>query len=254
MNTTTQQQKILYGILALVVAVLVVLIGWFVYLLAKPTDTTTSNNENENIAAVNMVNNTNKTTTTNNANVANTNSAATNTNSNTNTTVNNSNASVSNTNEGLVEPDVNSNINSTSNANNNSNTNTAEGKKTVTLYFPKTGAACGEVTAVQRDITPDETDPYGQIILEDMRGPNEEEVGYTDGIPSTIRLKEVKYTSAGSIITVNEAYNDLSDCEKKTVDAQFIKTANTMFDASPDGPGEVVVGETTTETDTNTNQ
>lgn len=258
MKTTTQQQKILYGILALVVGVLVVLIGWFIYLLFKPA--TPSTTTNENVVITNATANQNVPKTTVNTNTTTNDNSNLNANTNTNNTNSNSSNTSSNSNtngDGLVEPDTNSNTNSNANTNvsapegptySSSNTDAT----TETLYFAKSGGSCGEVGAVQRSFTPGD-DPYGQIILDDMRGPTAEETGYVDGIPSTIKLKQVQYTASGSVITVNEAYNDLSDCDKKTVDAQFIKTANTMFDVSPEAAGEVVVGEATTETETNSN-
>ncbi|MFA5995820.1 MAG: hypothetical protein WCW27_02790 [Patescibacteria group bacterium] len=245
-QTNSSQLKVLYGILALVVAVLVGLIGWFVYLLinpATPTDTTNTNLINQTNSATLNNSNLANTNLTNIANVnGNINTANTNTNSNANDNTNNSNKNT-NTDTGLVEPD--------SNTNNNSNTNS--NMKTVSLYFQPTGADCGEVAAVKRELTPNEADPYGQIMLEDMHGPKAEETGYSNAVPSSVKLKEVRYTSAGPLITVNEAYNSLSACQKQSVDAQLIKTANVMFDLPENGSGEVTVGEVDTNTNTNSN-
>jgi hypothetical protein len=237
----------LYIVFGVIIAVLIALIGYFAYLLIAPSDDT---NTTTNTAVTN----------TSNKNNSNTNSNK-NKNSNTNK---NSNAN-SNTNaEGLVEPNKNNNDNSNTNSNTNNNTNSAttdeatdevvagEGEKVITLYFPKTGAACGEVTAVKRAVTPDEDDFYGQIMLADLAGPTAEETGY-DNAAAGVRLRWVEYTSEGSIVYVNEAYNELSDCDQQTAEAQLIHTANAMFDVSPTATGEVIVGYPDEDEDTNTN-
>ncbi len=255
MKTTTHQQKLLYGILAVVVVILVALIGWFIYLLAKPMDSTTNNNNSipVNNAATNKTKNKNTNIANANRNSKNNNNAN-NANSNANT---NTNSNTNSNEAGLIEPDSNSNNNSNTNNSveaptgptySSSNTDAT----TETLYFSKSSGSCGEVVAVQRNFTPND-DPYGQIILDTMHGPNTDEVGVVDGIPSTVKLKQVQYTSEGSIITVNEAYNDLSDCEQKTVTAQLVSTANVMFDVSPQADGKVVVGEISTDS-ANTNE
>lgn len=248
-RTTSSNQKATYAILSIIIAALVILIAWFTYLLIKPSDSDTSTNSSALDGNSNKNKNANKTSNKNKAN-----SNATNTNANKSNT-NNTN---SNTNEaGLVEPDTNSNTNTNSSEEDEEN---EDGTETITLYFPKDTAACGTVHPVERNVTPSD-DFYGQIVLEDIHGPSDTETGYTTAIPAGLRLREVRYSSDGPIITVNEAFDELSDCDQKTVTAQLVKTANAMFDLPDSTEGEVVVGEVSEDTsdaedtsdDTNTN-
>lgn len=247
--TKSTNAKTLYVIFAVVVVGLIFLIGWFAYLLLWQPDDKDATSTNTNITNTSNVNkkNTNK-----NKNNALTNDSETNSNT--------ENDNTNNTNdEGLVEPDENDNSNDNSNDNTNSDDEDSEAEgETKTLYFASSASSCGETVAVERPLTLGD-DPYGEIILSMMSGPAEDEDG-VDGIPSTVRLRQVQYTANGPLITVGEGYNDLSDCEKKTVDAQFIETANAMFDLPAGTNGEVVVGEVATddtedgtEEDTNSN-
>lgn len=237
--TKSTNAKTLYVIFAVVVVGLIFLIGWFAYLLLwqpddKETNGITDHAENTNVTEINT-NKKNK-----NANTVNKNTNAENDNDNANT----------NEDEGLVEPDEDEDDNANDNSNDNTNSDDedeAEGE-TKTLYFASSSSSCGETVAVERPLTLGE-DPYGEIILNMMSGPADDEDGI-DGIPSTVRLRQVEYTADGALITVGEGYNDLSDCEKQTVDAQFIETANAMFDLPAGTDGEVVVGEVATEDDT----
>ncbi len=231
--TKSTNAKTLYVIFAVVVVGLIFLIGWFAYLLVwKPDDKKDAAPTNTNIT-----------------NTANTNKKNTNKNTNAGSKNTNDNENTNNTNddEGLVEPDDNENSNENENDNDNTNTDSddeAEGD-TKMLYFASSSSSCGETVAVERPLTLGE-DPYGEIILSMMSGPEDDEEG-VDGIPSTVRLRQVQYTANGPLITVGEGYNDLSDCEKQTVDAQFIETANAMFDLPEGTTGEVVVGEVATD-------
>lgn len=234
--TKSTNAKTLYVIFAVVVVGLIFLIGWFAYLLLwqpDDKDVTSTNTNITNTANTNKKNaNKNK-----NSNVANTNEVNENENDNTNNT---------NDDEGLVEPDENENDNDNGNDNTNSDDEDTEAEgETKTLYFASSSSSCGETVAVERPLTLGD-DPYGEIILSMMSGPAEDEDG-VDGIPSTVRLRQVQYTADGPLITVGEGYNDLSDCEKQTVDAQFIETANAMFDLPAGTNGEVVVGEVATD-------
>lgn len=230
--TKSTNAKTLYVIFAVVVVGLIFLIGWFAYLLLwqpDDKDVTSTNTNITNTANTNKKNgNKNK-----NSNVANANEV--NDNDNTNNT---------NDDEGLVEPDENENDNDNDNTNSDDEDSEAEGD-IKTLYFASSSSSCGETVAVERPLTLGD-DPYGEIILSMMSGPADDEEG-TDGIPSTVRLRQVQYTANGPLITVGEGYNDLSDCEKQTVDAQFIETANAMFDLPAGTDGEVVVGEVATD-------
>ncbi len=227
-----KQSKSLYLIFGVVIAVLLALIGYFAYLLIAPSDDTDTSTNTVNATANSNANKNKNANANKNAN--------SNGNSNSNANTNNSN-----TNAGLVEPE-NSNTNTNSNSNTNSADETAdevvagEGEEVITLYFPKDGASCGEVSPVKRAVTPSD-DFYGQIILADLAGPTSEETGY-DNAASGIRLRWVEYTSEGSIVYVNEAYDALNDCDKATVDAQLIQTANVMFDVKATADGKVVVG------------
>lgn len=230
-----QQSKSLYLIFGLVIVVLLALIGYFAYQLISPGDTETNSNTNVNATAnSNKNSNANKNSNKNNSNV----------NGNTN--------SNSNTNEGLVEP-TNSNRNKNSNTNSTNDEDAdedtdkdseevvaGEGEEVITLYFAKDNAACGEVSAVQRAVTPAE-DFYGQIMLADLAGPTSDEDGYTNAAAG-VRLRWVEYTSEGSKVYVNEAYDELSDCDKETAAAQLIQTANVMFEVGAKNDGEVIVG------------
>lgn len=231
--TKSTNAKTLYVIFAVVVVGLIFLIGWFAYLLLwqpDDKDVTSTNTNITNTANTNQKkSNKNK-----NSNIANDNEA--NENENTNNT---------NDDEGLVEPDENDNANDNSNDNTNSDDEDEAEGETKTLYFASSSSSCGETVAVERPLTLGE-DPYGEIILNMMSGPADDEDG-VDGIPSTVRLRQVEYTADGPLITVGEGYNDLSDCEKQTVDAQFIETANAMFDLPAGTDGEVVVGEVATD-------
>ena len=132
---------------------------------------------------------------------------------------------------------------------------TDDDKETVTMYFPKADSECGEVFAVEREMELGD-DPYGEIVLAAMAGPTADESDYVDGIPSTVRLRQVQYTSAGPLLTVNEGYDELDTCQQQTVDASLIETSNAMFELSEGGSGEVVVGEIEDEEEdtTNTNE
>lgn len=225
--------KTLYVIFTVVVVGLIFLIGWFAYLLWQPDEEATPSNTNTtNVSNVNTKN-INK-----NTNAGLTNKANSNDNENENDNTNSDDED-----EGLVEPDEDENDNDNENTNSDDEDGAdseAEGE-TETLYFASSGSSCGETVAVKRPLTLGD-DPYGEIILNMMAGPEDGEDG-VDGIPSTVRLRQVQYTSNGPLITVGEGYNDLSDCEKQTVDAQFIETANAMFDLPAGTDGEVVVGE-----------
>lgn len=241
------QKKQIYIIFWFLIIALVGLIGWFTYLLIRPEDTATTTkqvNQPVNILA-NTTPSKKKNKASSNANANATNLDAVNSNTNTNETNTNANNN-SNVDAGLVEPDTS--------ADTDANTNADATTKTVTLYFPKTGSACGEVSAVQRDIEPTD-DIYGQIIIEDMHGPTEAETGYSNAVTAAIHLRQVQYTADGPLITVNEAYDELDDCTQATVDAQLIKTANAMFELPEDTAGQVVVGsveDTSTNDNTNT--
>lgn len=262
-KTQTQSLYIVFGI---VIAGLVVLIGWFIYLLVKPaTPVSTTKTA--------VITNTTNTTVTTNSKTKKTNTNTTVKNSN--TTVNSNANSNSNTNAGLIEPQPpttntnTTNTNSTStNTTTNTNTTTAvtetapvdngDGTTAITLYFPKTGGVCGAVSPVRRTITTP-TDLFGQIVIEDMHGPSSDDTGYdsamTSAMPSGLHLRYVQYDhDTGSTVTVNEAYDTLSDCDRKTADAELITTANAMFEVDLATSGQVVVGEVPTDTNSNTNQ
>lgn len=235
LSSKNNRPKIVSSILGVIVIGLVLLILWFVYLLVKPQPKNDDTNKN----TTNTVNNINTTNSNKNKN-------------NNSETKNNSNSDNKNDNE-------NDNTNNSENDNDNENTNSDEEDEdglvepdndepgeAITLYFPKSTSDCGTVYAVERKIELGE-DPYGQTILADMAGPEEDETGYVDGIPSSIRLRQVEYAGSGPKITVSEDYNNLDSCTKQTVDAQLIKTANAMFDLPENTSGEVVVGIVETE-------
>lgn len=240
---STKQQTQLYLIFWVIIIGLVVLIGWFAYILIRPDATTPAavnqNQINSSTADATKNSNTNKdkkkknNSNTNNTNVVTNEAVVTNENTNTVTPETNTN-NTNNTNEaGLVEPDE---------------TATDDGTTTVTLYFPKGDSACGEVYPVERKIVPTD-DLYGQIILEDMHGPTEEEGDYDNAVTSAVRLRQVEYTADGPLLTLNEGYNELDECQQATVAAQLIKTANAMFELPEDTAGQVVVGEVTEDTE-----
>ncbi|MBI2416152.1 MAG: hypothetical protein HYV33_05860 [Candidatus Kerfeldbacteria bacterium] len=233
-NGSQPERKPVYIVLTLIIIGLVLLISWFIYLLAKPT-TSPTNKSTTNSANTTVTGDKkkNKKQTTNSTNTANTNTTTNNAN---NTVNDNSNA---NTDPGLVEP-----TNSNENNNSDDNTNTDDTKETVTLYFTKAGTDCGEVYPVERDIEPAE-DFYGQVILEVMHGPTTDEAGYSSSIPAGLYLRQVQYTADGPVITVNETFAELDSCDQTTVSNQLIKTANAMFDLPEDTTGQVVVGTVT---------
>lgn len=245
-DSASNNAKTLYVIFGIVVVGLLFLIIWFGYILWKP-DGEEIVTEETPTAVTNSVN-TNKSNTNSNKNsnpsLLDDEDENTNTNSNDEAE---SDENDKNTNEdeadgeadGLVEPD------------DEEDDATAT---TSTLYFATSSSACGETVAVERDLELGE-DPYGEIVLSMMAGPESEEDG-VDGIPGTVRLRQVQYTAAGPLITVNEEYDELDSCAKKTVDAQFIETANAMFDLPAGTSGTVEVGTVAVEedtTDTNTN-
>lgn len=235
--------KTMYIIFGIIVIGLIFLITWFAYLLWQPQDDSDVSQTN-NAVSNSLSNNSTKNK---NAN-KNTNVEITDDTSTTNT-----NGEDSNSNEGLVEPDDSDNGSDNDNGNDNTNT---EDENTETLYFAASTSSCGDTIAVERELELSD-DPYGEILLSMMAGPEVDDEGI-DGIPSTVRLRQVEYTAAGPLITVGEGYDTLTNCEKQTVDAQFIKTANAMFDLPEDTAGEVVVGtieadDTETEEDSNTN-
>lgn len=242
-TATDRKQRTTYVVFGIIIVALIFLIGWFLYVLIVPEKPTTS----EDVSNQNNVNSVNTNTTKKK-------------NKNKNSNVNTSNANA----DGLVEPDANENVNENANAdvsankNENDNTNSSdedsndettaedENKTTVTLYFPKSGSSCGEVYPVERDVELSE-DVYGDTILTMMAGPTDEESDYADGVPSTVRLRQVQYTADGPLVTVDEGYDALDSCTQQTVDAAFIKTSNAMFDLPTDGTGIVEVGEVETE-------
>lgn len=244
MNKNHTQQQ-LYIIFWIVIVILIGLIGWFTYLLIKPdnasTVTTANTETTTNSVTANVEKKSKKKKTTNANSSANANSDVTAANS----TVA-ADGTDTNTAGGLVEP-TNSTNNESSAAETDTNTNqtteasTAEGDKTVTLYFPKSTASCGEVYPVERRIT-ESDDPYGQIILEAMAGPTEAEAEYTSAVPADLYLRRVEYTADGAVITVSEAYDNLDECNQQTVTAQLVETANAMFELPAGTAGEVVVG------------
>lgn len=231
MNNKHTQQP-LYIIFWIIIAILLGLIGWFTYVLIKPNDSSTDPAQTNS-----TTDNTNTTTEKNSKKKKNSNTDTTNgvANANTNTAAD----------SGLVEP--------SDSADETATEATADAdKKTVTLYFPKSADACGEVYPVERQIEPSD-DIYGQIILETMYGPTETESDYTSAVPSDMYLRRVEYTADGAVITVNEAYDSLDNCAQETVTAQLVETANAMFELPAGTAGEVVVGTVTddeTATDT----
>lgn len=242
MKKKTSSQS-LYVIFGVVIALLVALIGYFVYLLVSPSttasDTATPTNTNGVVAENVNADKTKKKKKTNTNATVNENANAT-TNDNTNV-----NAST----DGLVEPkpeDDTATEDTTEETATEPEADAAEvvageGEQVVTLYFPKAGTSCGEVFPVKRAITP-EADLYGQILLADMAGPTDEETGYASAIPSGLRLRRVEYTAAGPVVYVNEAWDDADDCDQQTAEAQLIETANAMFDFTAGTAGEVIVG------------
>jgi hypothetical protein len=253
MKTHATQQQ-LYIVFWIIIAVLIGLIGWFTYLLIQPnvndpteSTNTTTTNETSNTENVNA----GKKKKNKNTNAANTN-AATDDDGSSSTTTNTNNASDD---EGLVEPEATDDAteadadaaasdvtdeNEEATADNDETTDDTATTK-VTLYFPKADSDCGEVYPVERDVEPTD-DPYGQIILEAMHGPSDEETGYDNAVPSGLYLRQVEYTAAGAVITVSEAYDDLDSCAQQTVTAQLVETANAMFELAEGTTGEVVVG------------
>lgn len=245
MNKNRTQQQ-LYIIFWIIIVILIGLIGWFTYLLIQPDDTstpttanteTTTNSANTNTEKKSKKKkNTNANSTTN----ANSNSSAA------DSTITNSETDDSNTTGGLVEPadsetETNDAEETVTKTDETIEADTEEGDKTVMLYFPKSASSCGEVYPVERRIT-ESDDPYGQIILEVMDGPTEDETGYTSAVPADLYLRQVEYTADGAVITVSEAYDNLDNCAQQTVDAQLVETANAMFELPEDTTGEVVVG------------
>lgn len=246
-QVTGSKQRTTYVMFGIIIVALILLIGWFLYVLIvpdKPSPTKDTSNQN----------NTNLTTESTKLETENTNTKKKKKNKNTNAA-------------GLVEPDANSNINvedndttdndSESDVNDDAEGDTEgdtdtsedaanENATTITLYFPQSDSGCGEVFPVERDVELSE-DTYGDIILTMMAGPNDEESAYVDGVPGTVRLRQVEYTADGPLVTVSEGYNELDNCAQQTVDAAFIQTANAMFELSVDGPGTVEVGEVKTE-------
>lgn len=235
MKKKTSSQS-LYVIFGVVIALLVALIGYFVYLLVSPSttasDTATPTNTNEVVVEnVNADKTKKKKKTNTNATV----------NENANTATNdNANAST----DGLVEPkpeDDTATADTTEADTAAEEVVAGEGEQVVTVYFPKAGSSCGEVFPVKRAITP-EADLYGQILLADMAGPTDEETGYASAIPSGLRLRRVEYSATGPVVYVNEAWDDADDCDQQTAKAQLIETANAMFDFTAGTVGEVIVG------------
>lgn len=228
-KTAPQHLYIVFGVM---IALLLAMIGYFVYLLVMPADTEEpSTNTNTNTAPVKtkkkkpVNDNTNETTSVEVTEPTETTAA------------------------GLVEPKPDADT--AEDTADDTEVVADAGEQVVTLYFPKTNSACGDVFPVERAITPEE-DLYGQIILADMAGPTAEETGYDSAIPAGLGLRRVEYTSAGPIIYVNEAFNEADECTQQTVTAQLVETANAMFDFTAGTEGEVIVGhpEDTTETDT----
>lgn len=239
-------------IFGVVIALLIALIGYFVYLLMAPEKTSdqTKTNQTVNTPVTKEKTNQKKKTDTNSTTTTN---EETNTNDNENT-----NATTTDEDEaGLVEPQPDGTTTDEETADEEDETEAVvagEGEQVVTLYFTKIDSSCGQVFPVKRAVTPEE-DLYGQIILADIAGPTEEETGYTSAMPSGLRLRRVEYTAAGPVIYVNEAFSDADNCDQKTVEAQLVETANAMFDFPKGTAGEVIVGypddvETTEEEET----
>lgn len=220
----------LYVIFGVVIALLIALIGYFVYLLVSPSETNDQANTNQTVNTNTVSTKTTKKKKTNSNAATDTTTAV---NDNTNTT-DNTNTVTDEDEVGLVEPkpDETTAVDEVV---------AGEGEQIVTLYFPKTDSACGEVFPVQRAVTPEE-DLYGQILLADMIGPSAAESGYTSAMPSGLRLRRVEYTSAGPMIYVNEAFTETRDCDQQTAEAQLVETANAMFDFPEGTSGEVIVG------------
>ncbi|MDP3970184.1 MAG: hypothetical protein Q8P90_00625 [bacterium] len=246
--TATPNSKALYVTLSIIIVGLVGLIGWFIYLLitADSEDETAVKNTNTEIV------------TTTNTNVN------TNYNYNTNTkTVADLEPSLNIDDTELFDLDEKlDKIEDTDimgaddlselddkikkdelkdDEENADDTKTSEEGETITLYFPTSTSDCGEVQAVERTVELGD-DPYGETILTMMHGPNSDESDYSDGIPASVGLRQVEYTADGALITVNEGYNDLDSCTQQTVNAQFIETANAMFDLPAGTSGTVEVG------------
>lgn len=212
---------------------LVLVIGYFVFLLVKPApveEPTSNVNTVENSAITNKAND--------------------NTNENTNTNLNTNEepeededamedeleeededtVDASDDGEGLVQPAEDA--------------TSSDDAQTFTVYLPKSTADCGEVYAVEREQALSD-DTYGDIIISAMSGPTSDDAGYVDGVPSGIYLRQVQYTADGPVITLSEGYDSLTDCQKATVDAQLIETANAMFELPEGTEGTVQVGEYT---------
>lgn len=273
MNKTRTQQQ-LYIVFWIIIVILIGLIGWFTYLLIQPKDSDSQTTTNTNVVTDNTNVNSGKKKKNKNTNTteANTN-AATDDATNTNTTTTDADTTTAG---GLVEPadgteattddsDETTDADATTDGTTDdadaeadeAGTGTDEtaadddGKQTVTLYFPKANSDCGEVYPVERKIEPSD-DLYGQIILETMHGPTDEETGYSTAVPSGMYLRRVEYTADGALITVSEAYNTLDSCNQETAAAQLIETANAMFELPEGTAGEVVVGTVSDDEDDST--
>lgn len=249
-SSAPTSQRTAYIMLSIIIIGLVALIGWFAYLLMSPDDS-----DQTPVVNVSDTTNSNKNTTTKNKNTnATTNSDTKNSNSgNSNATaednVEDETASESEDEGGLVEPDEEDEADDSDENDSDADDTEAAGEGH-TLYFAASDSTCGEVVAVEREFELGE-DPYGEIVLTMMRGPEDEETG-ADGIPSTVGLRQVEYTADGALVTVNEGYNELDECAQATVDAQFIETANAMFELPEGTSGTVVVGEVEADTESET--
>lgn len=239
MKKKTSSQS-LYVIFGVVIALLIALIGYFVYLLVSPSQKNDQANTNQTVNT-NTVNP--KTTKKKKANSNTATDTPTVVNDNTNPT--DTTTTVTDEGEvGLVEPKPDDTATDDTAADETTEVAevvAGEGEQIVTLYFPKTDSACGEVFPVQRAVTPEE-DLYGQILLADMVGPSAAESGYTSAMPSGLRLRRVEYTGTGPVIYVNEAFAEARDCDQQTAEAQLVETANAMFDFPEGTSGEVIVG------------
>lgn len=240
MKNNPKQLKSLYSILTVIVAILLILIGWFVYLLVKPADKVVTEDNKTTVTTTKNVNQKKKNKNKNTIVVPADESVTKNENTNETLTdekkdVTTDETVITDKEEGLVEPENEAEKTTTTGE------DEADNKNEVTLYFPKDVNSCGTVYPVKREITPSD-DPYGQIILEDMHGPKADEGDYTNAIPAGTYLRQVQYTADGPVITVSEQYDTLSECTRKTADAQLIKTANAMFELSEDTAGTVEVG------------
>ena len=262
MNKTRTQQQ-LYIVFWIIIVILIGLIGWFTYLLIQPKDsdpqTTTNTNvvtDNTNVNSGKKKKNKNTNTTETNTNAAsddtaNTNAAATDADTTTDgglvEPADGTDATTDDTDETSADADATTDDADADAEADEAGTGTDEiaadddGKQTVTLYFPKASSGCGEVYPVERKIEPSD-DLYGQIILETMHGPTDEETGYSSAVPSGMYLRRVEYTADGALITVSEAYDTLDSCDQETAAAQLIETANAMFELPEGTAGEVVVG------------